>query len=176
MEEIQTVICAWCRQLRPCRIEPKEQSAICRDCAKSLVSEWGVAEFADAYVGPLLPPEIAQDGFGFFVRRADGIRVCEDCLQPIPPYVDFPVGLVSPESDGDAGGNFAKRRPYSVEGKVGIEALRKAVCLPCYLTAFERVYPGQLKPDLNSACHERQVFEPPPPSMESVGDPLQKRA
>lgn len=85
----------------------------------------------------------AADGFYY----VDGTRVCEDCWQPIPRYVDFPNGLVSPESDGDAGGNGAKRRPMNVEGHAGIEALQKAVCLPCYLAAFQRVYPSAALPE-----------------------------
>lgn len=118
------------------------------------------------------PPDAHQDAQGFYVR-ADGIRLCEDCWQLIPAYVDFPVGLVSPESDGDAGGNFAKRRPFVVEGKVGVEALRKAVCLPCYLAAFARVYPGAIPPDLSPMYRETHQREAPPPPLVSVGDPLQ---
>lgn len=86
-------------------------------------------------------PSIAMAADGFFYL--DGKRLCEDCWQPIPLYVDFPLGLTSPESDGTPGMNYAdaKRRQTAVEGKDGIEALRKAVCLPCYQAAFRRMYP-----------------------------------
>jgi hypothetical protein len=120
----------------------------------------------------MVPSGVQQDGAGFYVR--DGRRLCEDCWQPIPAYIDFPFGLTSPESDGDAGGNFAKRRPFGVEGKPGVEALRKAVCLPCYLAAFERVYPGAVPPDLSPAYRETHQVEPPPPPMVSVGDPMKE--
>jgi hypothetical protein len=76
-------------------------------------------------------------------------RVCEDCWEDIPRYKDFPYGLTSPESDGDAGGNFAKRRASSAEGLSAVEALRKSVCLKCYLKSFRRVYPEANLPKLS---------------------------
>ncbi len=78
---------------------------------------------------------------------------CEDCWKPIPQYVDFRRGLVSPESDGDTGGNFAKTRKTwlaTAEGpKQGIEHMQKVVCVPCYREAFQRVYPGAELPELS---------------------------
>lgn len=116
------------------------------------------------------PDDVTQGGDGFYYRMtaAGSKRVCEDCWEPIPRYVDFPEGLTSPESDGDAGGNFAKWRPASIEGKEGREALRKAVCLPCYFAAFERVYPGADLPELRSdvmavAVQQKYVPEPEAP-------------
>ncbi len=77
--------------------------------------------------------------------------VCEDCGTTIPRYVDFPRGLVSPESSGDPGGNFAKTRKIWMETnepKQGVEMLQKVVCLPCYFEAFRRFYPGAPLPEL----------------------------
>lgn len=85
------------------------------------------------------PVEATQVQDGSF--EVNGARVCEDCWTPIPRYVDFPRGLVSPESDGDKGGNFAKRREVAVGDKMGYEALQKVVCRECYLAAYGRVYP-----------------------------------
>jgi hypothetical protein len=113
------------------------------------------------------PPGTQRDGYGFYTDP-DGCRLCEACWQPIPAYVDFPVGLTSPESDGDAGGNFAKRRYSVVEGKAAVEALRTAVCLPCYLAAFQRVYPDTPLPDLNPEYRDVRVSEPPPPPLISI--------
>lgn len=94
------------------------------------------------------PSDVAQGADGFYYD-AVGVRVCEDCWRPIPRYVDHLGGLTSPESDGDPGGNFAKFRMTAVEGKAAKEALRKAVCLPCYLAAFQRFYPGAALPALS---------------------------
>jgi hypothetical protein len=130
------------------------------------------------------PATVTQQGDGFWyqvVRRdtTDGtvemqaVRVCEDCWQTIPRYVDFPEGLTSPESDGDAGGNFAKRRPMNVEGKEGFEALRKAVCLPCYLAAFQRCYPDAAQPEFSDLVIPPTIrYVPPPePPMISIPEP-----
>src|SRR5262245_53616939 len=98
------------------------------------------------------PADVTQGGDGFYYDAA-GVRMCEDCWCPIPRYVDHPGGLTSPESDGDRGGNFGKTRKTAVEGKDATEALRKAVCLPCYLNAFSRFYPEAPVPALS----DRQV-------------------
>jgi hypothetical protein len=119
-------------------------------------------------LGPRIAVSMAADGFYY----VNGHRLCEDCWQPIPRYVDFPDGLVSPESDGDAGG-YAKRRPMNVEGKAGIEALRKAVCLRCYRAAFHRVYPWAPLPMLRDLVMPATVryITPPEPPMEHVPEP-----
>lgn len=107
-----------------------------------------------------VPADVTAGGDGFFSRtiQRDGqthqVRVCEDCWQNIPRYVDFPAGLISPESDG-AGGMVPKLRPGTVETDsperaAAAEHLWKAVCLPCYLAAFERVYPDAALPDLSA--------------------------
>ena len=95
-----------------------------------------------------------QNPGDMFWYRLDGDnmsaqRVCENCWQDIPRYRDFPSGLTSPDSDGDSGGNFAKTRKTTAEGLEAKEALRMAVCLPCYFEAFQRVYPGAELPDLS---------------------------
>ena len=117
------------------------------------------------------PTDVVQEANGFYSRA--GQRVCEDCWQEMPRYVDFPQGLTSPESDGDAGGNFAKTRRMGVDGKDGREALRKAVCLPCYFAAFQRVYPGAGLPELCAdtlALHVAPVIEPDAPLV-SIAEP-----
>lgn len=117
---------------------------------------------------------VTQAADGFYYR--EGQRLCEDCWQPIPRYVHFPLGLVSPDSDGDAGGNFIKSRPSAVEGKEGLEHLRKAVCLPCYVRAFARWYPGAELPDLDPTVLEQRVpipvseLQPIAPDV-SIGEP-----
>lgn len=123
---------------------------------------------APVRLSPVVP--MAADGFYY---DTNGKRLCEDCWTPIPRYVDFPDGLVSPESDGDAGGNYAKRRPMNVEGKDGIEALRKAVCLPCYIAAFMRVYPSAPLPEFRDQVIPPTVrYTPAPePPMISVPEP-----
>lgn len=128
------------------------------------------------------PADVRQLADGFFYRvesLPDPVTggtntlqtmVCEDCWQPIPRYLDFPRGLVSPESDGDAGGNFIKHRMVAMDTnvpKMGMEHLPKAVCLPCYLLAFARVYPGAPLPELNEAC--TQVVTPQAPAVLDVG-------
>jgi hypothetical protein len=156
------------------------------------------------------PADIQQNQGDGFYYSPTGQRVCEDCWQPIPSYVDFPQGLTSPESDGDPGGNFAKRRTISIEGsglsqeqaqkalqlmidaqrlsgltaspeqiakmkeifssgvsqpKSGNEPLRKAVCLPCYITAFEHTYPNAERPTL-SPLIRTSAMPPDPPEPE----------
>jgi hypothetical protein len=96
------------------------------------------------------PDGVTLGADGFFSRMIvrDGVsmpvRVCEDCWETIPRYIDFPLGLTSPESDLGAG----KFRQAVVDGKIAAEHLPKAVCLPCYLDAFARMYPGATLPDL----------------------------
>lgn len=90
--------------------------------------------------------------------------VCEDCWEAIPSYLDFPNGLTSPESDGDAGGNFAKTRIEAIgsEGKMGMAHLPKVVCLPCYHLAFARVYPGAALPELRDLIRVTRAAIPSP--------------
>ena len=101
------------------------------------------------------PADVVQNSGDMFFFRLDsngGLssqRVCENCWGNIPRYRDFPYGLTSPDSDGDAGGNFAKTRKTAAEGLEAREALRMAVCLPCYFEAFQQVYPGATLPDLS---------------------------
>lgn len=113
-----------------------------------------------------MPDDVKQAADGTFYRQVATVdedkelsviayRVCEDCWQIIPPYVDFPRGLVSPDSDGDAGGNFIKSRLVPMDTNtpsMGVEHLQKVVCLPCYLAAFQRRHPGgklpKLRPDV----------------------------
>lgn len=131
------------------------------------------------------PDDVQQVADGFFYRTVsvpDSVTggtntvqtlVCEDCWQPIPRYLDFPKGLVSPESDGDGGGNFIKARLVAMETndpKMGREHLQKAVCLPCYTAAFQRVYPGAAAPKLRDECTTTSI--PPAPVQEGrAGDP-----
>ena len=116
----------------------------------------------------MIPPGIAMGADGFYTTP-DGRRLCEACWTPIRPYVDFPFGLTSPDSDGDAGGNFAKRRQSAVDGKPGVEALRKAVCLPCYLLIFQQVHPGVPLPILDGTI--RQTIPPAEPDAPLVSVP-----
>jgi hypothetical protein len=105
------------------------------------------------------PGGISLNGDGFFYTtlERDGqpqqVRVCEDCWSPIPRYVDFPLGLTSPESDG------AKLRATHVESKAGFEHLMKAVCVPCYRLAFARVYPVGDCPDFSEAVFGDRKME-----------------
>ena len=120
---------------------------------------------------------ISQGADGFYYGGS-GVRHCEDCWRPIPRYIDFPLGLVSPESDGDRGGNFGKHRivamsasEYSREVR---EPLRKAVCLDCYFMAFERFYPGAALPELSRLVRVTTEYLDPEPIAEPVyvGDPM----
>lgn len=79
---------------------------------------------------------LSADGFFY---HASGRRLCEDCWQPIPRYVDFPLGLTSPESHKPRALSLGVSETGGELG--GMEQLPKAVCLPCYLLAFMRVYP-----------------------------------
>ena len=106
--------------------------------------------------------------------------VCEDCWKDIPKYVDFPRGLVSPESDGDRAGNFAKHRqvapPHELQNKdaMATEALQKAVCLKCYLKAFQRFYPGIKPPKLRADVYQVKdigKIEQPVTEVEFAGEP-----
>lgn len=119
------------------------------------------------------PADVTIEGNGAFSRsiQRDGVthnvRVCEDCWQNIPRYVDFPAGLISPESDGD-GGTVPKWRPSTVETDsperaAAVEHLWKVVCLPCYLAAFARVYPDAGLPDLRAdVIGDGAPVQPPP--------------
>lgn len=115
--------------------------------------------------------DVQQAPDGTFYRNTQNgaditaLRVCEDCWQVIPRYTDFPRGLVSPESDGDAGGNGAKTRKTVVVEKDGIEHLQKVVCLSCYFAAFDRVYPGGVRPELRAV-----VIGPSQPVEVTVGE------
>lgn len=108
------------------------------------------------------PADVRADAEGFFVRdvtrdgQLQAVRVCEDCWQNIPRYVDFPYGLTSPES--------AKTRQVHIEGKRGVEHVRKAVCLPCYCAAFARTYPGAALPIFNEELVGDGTPVPAPPA------------
>lgn len=136
----------------------------------------------EAPVPDNLPPDVTIRPDGSYSRPVverdkDGrdvvlqALVCEDCWSAIPSYVDFPNGLVSPESDGDANGNFAKTRIISIEGKMGMAHLAKVVCLPCYLAAFSRRYPDGALPDLRTDVRETRVPIPTPPPEVYVAEP-----
>ena len=121
------------------------------------------------------PEGVTPQDDGFFYK--DGRRYCEDCWAPIPQYVDFPQGLTSPESDGDKGGNFAKRRKIDYHDKKDVwEPLRKAVCLDCYNLAFARVYPGAELPELSRMVRVTTEHAQPEPiatsSIAYIPDPL----
>lgn len=112
-----------------------------------------------AAAGP--PADVTLGADGFFTRtitrdgQTHNVRVCEDCWRNIPRYVDFPAGLISPESDG-GGGATPKLRMDTVDTdspkrRHAAAHLWKAVCLPCYAKAFARVYPGSQLQPLNDA-------------------------
>lgn len=132
------------------------------------------------------PDDVIVGGDGYFTRQIvrDGsthnVRVCEDCWENIPRYIDFPAGLVSPESD--SGFRVPKLRPGTVETDsperaAAAEHLWKAVCLPCYLAAFHRIYPDATLPDLRSDVvgDGSPVTEPPPVSAEAIGHVMVSR-
>jgi len=102
-----------------------------------------------------VPAGVFRGGTGLYYKHVEGVTVpvCEDCWAPIPHYRerDFRHGLISPESDGDAGGNFVKRRRQMIEGKIGEWRPGKVVCVPCYVLAFQRVYPGAVPPQFDDA-------------------------
>lgn len=127
------------------------------------------------------PDDVTIGGDGYFTRPIvrDGqthhVRVCEDCWLNIPRYVDFPAGLISPESDGE-GGTVPKWRPGTVdtdspERAAAVEHLWKVVCLPCYVAAFQRVYPEAPRPMFSSdVVGDGAPVEPPPPvPADSIG-------
>jgi len=104
--------------------------------------------------------------------------VCEDCWKEIPKYLDFPRGLTSPESDGDAGGNYQKHRKVWIQGANGMleatEALQKTVCRECYIEAFKRTYPGKRLPVLSPEVYQvkdEAKIEQPVTEMEFVPAP-----
>ena len=132
---------------------------------------------SQANIPPRIPDGVSQQWDGFYYR--DGVRYCEDCWEPIPKYVDFPLGLTSPESDGDRTGNFAKYRMVNMaatayERQVR-EPLRKAVCLDCYNEAFQRFYPGAILPELSRQVRITTQYEQPlpaaPPPLEYIEEP-----
>lgn len=117
-------------------------------------------------------PNVPMSGDGFYYTP-EGRPLCEDCWQPIPRYVDFPHGLTSPQSMGDSGGNFIKKRQSAIDGKSAIEPLRKAVCLSCYYQAFAIVYPGATPPELSNQVIPDTHAYTPESTVESefVGSP-----
>lgn len=143
-----------------------EHLASCGEGSVSLVLHTVEATYVDPeiwnnYLGSCKrPDDVTIGGDGYFSRtiQRDGVthnvRVCEDCWENIPRYVDFPAGLVSPESDGD-GNAMPKLRLATVETdsperSAAAEHLFKAVCLSCYFVAFQRVYPNAALPDLRA--------------------------
>lgn len=156
-----------------------EHLASCGDGAVSLQLHSVEATYVDPEIwntylaASQRPDDVTIGGDGYFTRtiQRDGqthqVRVCEDCWQNIPRYVDFPAGLISPESDG-AGGAVPKLRPGTVETdspeRAGAaEHLWKAVCLPCYVKAFQRVYPDAEPPDFSAnVIGDGAPVEPPP--------------
>ena len=103
------------------------------------------------------PDGVVEQPDGMFAVTILGVtqRVCEDCWSLMPPYRDFPHGLVSPESDG-AGGAVPKVKPSAVQTENpdrsgALLHIRKAVCVPCYRAAYARVYPTAAYPDLSEA-------------------------
>lgn len=164
-----------------------EHLASCGDGAVSLVQRSVEATCVDPeiwnnYLASCAPPDdvtLGSDGYFSRTISRDGavhhVRVCEDCWQNIPRYVDFPAGLISPESDG-AGGAVPKLRPGTVETDsperaAAVEHLWKVICLPCYVAAFRRVYPDAPRPDLRGdVIGDGAPIEPPPPvPAEAVG-------
>jgi hypothetical protein len=164
-----------------------EHLASCGAGAVSLVLRTVEATYVDPEVwndyrdSIHVPADVITGADGFFSRtiQRDGqihyVRVCEDCWRNIPRYVDFPAGLISPESDG-AGGAVPKLRPSTVETDSperasAAEHLWKALCLPCYLEAFQRVYPGAVCPELNANVVGDGAPVPPAPPVdaEAVG-------
>ena len=119
-------------------------------------------EIWNRYISAAGPPsDVTQGADGFFTRtitrdgQTHNVRVCEDCWQNIPRYVDYPAGLISPESDGDGGAEPKLRidtvETYSPNRSKAVAHLWKAVCVPCYIKAFGRVYPGSPLQPLNDA-------------------------
>ena len=125
------------------------------------------------------PEGVTQSTDGYYYG-SDG-RYCEDCWRVIPKYVDFNLGLVSPESD-DPKGNAGKWREIemgaSEYSRKVRQPLRKAVCLDCYLLAFARVYPNAKLPELSRSVRVTTQFEDPEPISETVyvPDPMKDPA
>lgn len=157
-----------------------DHAVSCGDGSVSLILQSVEATYVDPelwprYLAAAQPPaDVLLGGDGLFTRtiQRDGVthnvRVCEDCWSTIPRYADFPAGLISPESDGD-GGTVPKWRPDTVETESperaeGVRHLWKVVCLPCYLAAFQRVYPDATLPEMRSdIIGDGAPVEPPPP-------------
>lgn len=157
-----------------------EHIASCGDGSVSLVLHTVEATYVDPelwnnYLGSCeRPDDIAVGGDGYFTRQIirDGtthnVRVCEDCWENIPRYVDFPAGLSSPENE-DHARTVAKLRPSTVETDsperaAAVQHLHRAVCLPCYMAAFHRVYPTADLPLLSAkVIGDGAPVEPPPP-------------
>lgn len=123
-----------------------------------------------------MPEGVEQQTDGYFYK--DGRRQCEDCWKPIPWYVDFPLGLVSPESSSPHGPTFGKHRMIDMAAseysRQTCEPLRKAVCLDCYNLAFKRCYPGVELPELSRMVRVTTQYLEPEPVQESdfVPDPM----
>jgi hypothetical protein len=164
-----------------------EHIASCGEASVSLVLHDIEATHVDPqlwnlYLAHAKPPtDVTAGGDGYFVReimrdgRIHNVRVCEDCWENIPRYIDFPQGLTAPESDGP-GAVVPKMKPDTVETDsplraAGAKHLSKAVCLPCYLAAFTRVYPDAALPQLNADVigDGAPVEIAPPPSAEVLG-------
>lgn len=146
-------------------------------------------EIWNRYLASVTPPDdVRLGGDGFFTRtiQRDGqthnVRVCEYCWDDIPRYVHFPQGLVSPESDGGEGVP-PKIRPGTVDTdsplrSAAVEHLWRAACLPCYLEAFARMYPGAALPELPADVvgDGTPVEAPPPVTPAAVGHVTMSRA
>jgi hypothetical protein len=164
-----------------------EHVASCGDGAVSLILRSLEATYVDPelwnrYLDTrIVPGDVTVQADGFFSRRilrdgvAHQVRVCEDCWKIIPRYVDYPAGLVSPESDG-ANGTVPKWRPGTVETEnpdrsAAAYHLFKAVCVPCYIAAFHRVYPeATLAPMSEMVIGDGTPIEPEPPvEAETLG-------
>ena len=128
-----------------------------------------------------LPEDVQQGPDGFYFREVarvaeDGTvtliptRVCEDCWEVIPKYVDFPRGIVSPELETDM--RYVKRKWVAIGNTEAWQPLAKAVCLPCYIAAYQRVYPEGIVPTLNTAIVEQlEVYTPEPDKFVFLGEP-----
>lgn len=136
----------------------------------------------DAYIAHVKPPaDVTVGGDGYFTRtitrdgQSHNVRVCEDCWQNIPRYVDFPAGLASPEGAMEhsdvpkvRAANVATDNPRR---SGGLEHLLKAVCLPCFMAAFARVYPNGPMPTFSDKVvgDGAPVTQAPPMAAEELG-------
>jgi len=104
------------------------------------------------------PDDVYQSADGFWYRHflmPSGVqgaqRVCEDCWQNMPPYLNAKLGFVSPESEG-------KYTSVSIVGEhcnhKGVMPMQKAICRECYLAAYHRVYPNAPLPDMSGELRE----------------------